>query len=271
MDPVGVDTKHPVTTERRHRAPVDFDDHAQHAQPRAFFQAGFIECPALVDDAAALAHQDIERQALFHPVVAGDNVLEHRVDGLRLGFGQKADPAQVDAQHRDAGVAGQLGRPQEGAVATEDQHQLAALGGVGLGVDHLDFDAHCPHVVGSQRAAIPCRPLRRRAPEAKFRCRPALSARAVRSRWRLRARCARPAGSSRLITHCGPSLHRALHRIHQSVAGQCPIGLGPQPQEVLDIARRARQRAGCDVDGMPAQLAGTPATASTDSARNAGS
>ena len=97
-----------------------------------------------------MAHNDIQRQALLHPVVASDDVLEHRFDGLRLGLGQKADPAQVDAEHRNAGVAGQFGRPQESAVAAENQHQLAALGGVWVGVDHLDLDAQGPHVVGSQ-------------------------------------------------------------------------------------------------------------------------
>lgn len=60
----------------------------------------------------------------------------------------KADAAQVDAQHRNAGVAGKFGRAQEGAVAAEHQHQLAAFRGIRLGVDHLDLDAHRPHVVG---------------------------------------------------------------------------------------------------------------------------
>ena len=50
----------------------------------------------------------------------------------------------------------------------------------------------------------------------------------------------------------------SLHGVHQPVSRQRPIGLGAQPQEVFDIARRARQRAGRDVDGVPPQLPGAP-------------
>ena len=69
--------QHPVAAERRHRAPIDFDDHPQHAQSRTFFQAGFVECPALIDDLAAFAHHDVERQALFHPIVLRDDMFQH--------------------------------------------------------------------------------------------------------------------------------------------------------------------------------------------------
>ena len=37
--------------------------------------------------------------------------------------------AEVDAEHRHAGRAGELGGPQEGAVAAEDEHQLGAVRG----------------------------------------------------------------------------------------------------------------------------------------------
>lgn len=97
-----------------------------------------------------MAHRDIEGQPVFHPVVPRHHVLEHQVDSLGLGFGQESDPAQVDTQHRNAGVAGQLGCPQEGAVTAEHQHQLAAIGGVRVGIHHLDLDAPGSHVVGSQ-------------------------------------------------------------------------------------------------------------------------
>lgn len=77
-------------------------------------------------------------------------MFEHRVNGLGLGFGEEADAAQVDTQHRNAGVAGKFGRPQEGAVATQHEYQFATVGGHRVGVDDLDIDAQHPHIVGTQ-------------------------------------------------------------------------------------------------------------------------
>jgi len=92
VDPVGVDTKKPRRTPNVDTGrPFDFDDHPEHTQPRALFQAGLVERPALVDDPAP-GDDDIERQAFLHPVVPRDDVLQHQVDGLGLGLGQEADP-----------------------------------------------------------------------------------------------------------------------------------------------------------------------------------
>ncbi len=77
-------------------------------------------------------------------------MVEDGVDGFSLGLGQKADAPEVDAEHRDLGVARQFGCPQKGSVAAEHQHQFAALGGAFVGVDHLDVDTQGLHVAGVQ-------------------------------------------------------------------------------------------------------------------------
>ena len=118
--------QHSVAAERRNRAAIDFDCYTKDTESRALFQAGFVERPTLVEDFAALTHDDIEGQPVFHPVVLRDNVFKHRIDVLGLGFGKKTDPAQVHPQHRNADVARQLGRPQEGAVAWLDAFSIPA-------------------------------------------------------------------------------------------------------------------------------------------------
>ena len=117
-----------------------------------------------------------------------------RVDGLGLGLGEKADAAQIDAQHRNFDVAGQLGGAQEGAVATEHENQLAAFGGPLVGVDDLDLDPEGTHVVGRRGAPVRGRRPRPTARAVQSRCRRALSARGGPPRWPLRGRCAPPAG-----------------------------------------------------------------------------
>ena len=92
--------------------------------------------------------------------------VEHAVDRLRLGLGQKSDPAQVHAQHRDIGIAGEFRGAQKGAVAAEADHQLAALAGVRVGVDDLDVDAQCAHVVRIQLQRTPVDRLRRQHAKA---------------------------------------------------------------------------------------------------------
>ena len=101
-------------------------------------------------DLAADADHDVERHPLLDAVVAADDVLEHAVDGVGLGLGEKADAAEVHAEHRDLDVAGEFGGAQEGAVTAEHEHQLASFGGALVGVDHLDLDPECAHVVGRQ-------------------------------------------------------------------------------------------------------------------------
>ena len=74
-----------------------------------------------------------EGHALPDRVVALDQLLQHRLQLVRLGLGQEADLAQVHPEQRDVDLGDGLGRPQEGPVAPEhDQdvrrRQLAPLG-----------------------------------------------------------------------------------------------------------------------------------------------
>jgi hypothetical protein len=68
-------------------------------------------------------------------------VLEHRVDGVGLGFGQEADATQIHTQNGYFDVAGQFRGAQEGAVTAENEYEFATFGRAFVGVDHFDFDA----------------------------------------------------------------------------------------------------------------------------------
>ena len=60
------------------------------------------------------------------------------------------------------------------------------------------------------------------------------------------------------IRHCGPSATARRHRGVEVLAGQGVIGLRPQSQEVLDVARRSGQWTGHRCHGVPAEF-GRPA------------
>ena len=78
----------------------------------ALFQAGLVECPAAVKHLLADTDHNIEGHPVFHPIVVGDDVLENLVDGLGFCFCEEPDPAEVDSQDRNLGVAGQFGGAQ---------------------------------------------------------------------------------------------------------------------------------------------------------------
>ncbi len=56
---------------------------------------------------------------------------------VRLGLGEETDVAEVHPDQRHLGRPGQLGGPQQAAVAAEDNDELGALGGRGGGRDLL--------------------------------------------------------------------------------------------------------------------------------------
>ena len=182
-------------------------------------------------------------------------MLEHTVDGLGLGFGQEADAAQVDAQHRNVGVARKLGGPRKGAVAAETDDQFASLGGVGVGVDDLDVDAQRAHIVRSQL---------RRAAIDRFSGQHAKANVVVvqhflyptSSLGRFRASGVHHQQHSTFKRHFGPASIASRTSTFQLISRQTPIGFGAQPQEVFNVARWARERARRDPDGVPTELAG---------------
>jgi hypothetical protein len=63
--------------------------------------------------------------------------------------------AEVDAEQRHAGRAGELGAAQDAAVAAEDDDQLAALGGRRARVDDLDADIRVERQVVELRLQQP--------------------------------------------------------------------------------------------------------------------
>ena len=128
------------------------------------------------------AHHDVERHPLLDAVVALDDVLEHRVDGIGLGFGEETDAAEIDAQHRDLDVAGEFGGAQEGAVAAEDEDELTAFGRTFVGVDDLDIDPESAHVVGRQVHRPAVDGFRGQHAQRQYRCRRAPSPPGARSR-----------------------------------------------------------------------------------------
>src|SRR5262249_39557549 len=111
--------------------------------------------PATINDLTFDADDDVERHAFLDAIVASDDVLEDRVDRIGLRLGEKADAAQIDSEDRDLHVAGQFGRAQEGAVPANDEHQLAAVCGPFVGVEGLDVDPQCAHVVGGEGHRAP--------------------------------------------------------------------------------------------------------------------
>ena len=92
----------------------------------------------------------VEERMTLDAVVLVDDVIEHAVDVIGLGFGKETDAAEINAKHRYFDVACEFGGPQECPVAAEHEHQFAAFRRTLIGVDHLDLDPEGSHIVGRQ-------------------------------------------------------------------------------------------------------------------------
>ena len=172
--------------------------------------------------------------------------------GLRLG--EEADASEVDAQHRDLDVAGEFGGAQERAVAAEDQHHLAALGGALVGVDDLDLGAEAL-TSSAPGGAAGGRPARRRAPAARCRSRRAPSPRGERCRWPRRGRCGRRAGRG---------VRRSLWPFFDGAAyGAAP---GRRPWSGRSVCARRRRKNSTLPDGPGSGLAVTSTVCQSSSA-----
>ena len=119
------------------------------------------------------------------------------------------------------------------------QHQFAALGGVGVGVDDLDFDAHRPHVVRSQLQRSPVDRLGGQHAKANIVVAQHFF-NPSRGLGRFLAPGVHHQQDGAFIRHCGPASTAAADGGFQLISRQTPIGFGAQPQEVFDIARRTR-------------------------------
>lgn len=89
-----------------------------------------------MQDVTVLVHDDVEGHPLLDLVRLRHDPVDDLVEVVPLGLGEEADPAEVDAEHRHAGGAGELGAAQQGAVAAEDDEEFTAVEGVGAGFLH---------------------------------------------------------------------------------------------------------------------------------------
>jgi hypothetical protein len=125
VDPVGVATSTPSQPN------ADTGRPSTSSTAPSTLQAGLVQGPAAINDVALGADDDVKRHAFLDAVIAFDDMLQHGVDVVGLGFGEEADAAQIHTEHRYFDIASQLG----GAL---------------VGVDHFDLDPECAHVVGRQ-------------------------------------------------------------------------------------------------------------------------
>ena len=167
--------------------------------------------------------------------------------------------AEVDPEQRGAALAGQLGGPQDRAVAADDDDELAVRGGarrVGsttstLGEVQLQLGGL---VARAAATAMPC-VVQRPAELARRRRGP--RARPVWAITRTRRSSAVLRGWSRSHPLTGePPGPRCDVPRRRSRSSPTVAGAAAQPEEELDVARRPGQRAGGDRLGAPAAARG---------------
>src|SRR6185503_13648028 len=120
--------QHDIAAERRYRPPVDLEHHPEDPLARRLLDRGLVQRPGAGQDVAVAPGDRVDRHPLFDGVVAAGDGVDGACDELLLRFREEPVVAEVDAEQRHTGGAGQLGGPQHGAVAAEDQHDLRALG-----------------------------------------------------------------------------------------------------------------------------------------------
>ena len=77
----------------------------------------------------------VDGHAVDDAIIAVDHPPYGCLQAVFLPFGEEADVAQVDAQHRHVLFARHAGCAEESTVTAEDEHQLAVLRGVRPRVD----------------------------------------------------------------------------------------------------------------------------------------
>ena len=151
-----------VAAPPRQRASVDLDDDLEHALARGLLDARLVEGEGGEPHLLAHQHADVEGEPVLGGVVARDDGGDRGLDVLLLGLGEESHVAEVDPQQRGARRMGQLGRAEDRAVATDDQHQLAALTGLVVGTGRLRRARRRRPVPrsaassASSRTAMPC-------------------------------------------------------------------------------------------------------------------
>jgi hypothetical protein len=89
-----------------------------------------------VDDPTPDKDSDIERRALLDVPLALDDRAHNVIDRLTLGFGEESDMTEVHSEQRHVAVARALGTSKDGAVTTEDDDKLSAVGSLLVSGNH---------------------------------------------------------------------------------------------------------------------------------------
>ncbi|MPM25288.1 hypothetical protein SDC9_71778 [bioreactor metagenome] len=118
-----------VAAPPRQRLVVDGHHGLEHPLPGRLLQRGLIDGEGLPEHRPGglgqHAHPGREtRLGVVRPVADGR---DHLVDLGGLGLGEEPDVAEVDPEDRQVDRQGPLDTAQDGAVAAEDDHQLAAV------------------------------------------------------------------------------------------------------------------------------------------------
>ncbi|GDY66745.1 hypothetical protein SAV14893_061380 [Streptomyces avermitilis] len=72
-------------------------------------------------------HDDVDGHALLDLVRLRHHPVDNLVEIVALGLREETDAAEVDAEHRHAGGAGELGAAQQRAVTAENDEQFTAV------------------------------------------------------------------------------------------------------------------------------------------------
>src|SRR4051794_7284770 len=136
--PGGGRTHHAVTGPPRQRPAVDLDDHLDHPLPGGLLDARLVERPGGGHQLLVAVNGHVEGQPLLGDVAPPHHRVDREVDVVALGLREEADVTEVHAEQRGSGVVSELGRAQDGAVATDHHGQLTAGGGAPVGGDHLE-------------------------------------------------------------------------------------------------------------------------------------
>lgn len=127
VDPVGVDSTMPS-----HPNPVTGRPSISRTTSSSFSAASLlhgrlVQRPVRVDDVAVLVNDDIDGHPLLDLVRLGHHPVDDLVEVVPFGLREEADAAEVDAEHRHPGRAGELGAAQQRAVTAEDDEQLTPV------------------------------------------------------------------------------------------------------------------------------------------------
>ena len=82
------------------------------------------ERPSSCEPRSTLASK---QKVVLHPVLTGQHRAELLVDALGRDVGQEAQPAAIDADHRNAGMGQVPPHAEQAAVAADHDNQAAAL------------------------------------------------------------------------------------------------------------------------------------------------